>query len=131
MATHPGQPIEEGMATYLSILEQSISLSTYLSRRRWPPTYLSSRRWPPLPTCLGGDVGAVYLPSTDPSRRRWPPAYLSRGNGATFVEQDMTPHLSSRRWPLIYLGGDGHPVSYLGGNCPSIYEGMANLPICF
>ena len=73
------------MDTNLPILKESIYLSSYLSKRRWPR----------LPIHLGGDApiylgGDGYTP-THLFRRGWPPNYLG-GDG-------YTP---------TYLGGDGH-----------------------
>ena len=93
------------------------NLFTYLliSRRRWPPKYVSKRRWPP-----------TYL-----SRRRWSPqpTYLGE-DGHQFIYPGNDGHLftSSERvylhiYLFIYLGGDGHPPTCLGG------DGYVYLPI--
>ena len=106
------------MATYLPILEESIYLSIYFSRRRWPSTYLSRRRWPPLPTYLGGDGHVSNYLGKDCHLS----IYLRKdGQLPLHLEESIwsknkrpRTYLSRRRWPPLatYLGGDGQQSTY-------------------
>ena len=103
------------MDTYPSILEQSITLSTYLSRRRWPPTYLSSGRWPPPTTYLGGDdhlftyLGKDGHLSTNLGKDGKLSIYFGKKKNIY-----LSTYLPKGRWPPppTYLGGDDHLFTY-------------------